>query len=130
MALLLLTRASAQYKLTVEIENVKPGKGTIYLAFYDNKNDFLDHDKTTFTKAVSSDAKVVSVTIPKVKKGWLAMAVLQDENGNKEMDYNFLGVPKENYGFSNNPKIFMAKPSFEECKFFVQSDTTIRVNID
>ena len=130
LTLLLLTTASSQYKLTVEIENVNPGKGTVYLAFYDNKKDFLDHDNTTFFKAVKADSKVINVTIPNVKKGWWAMAVLQDENGNKKMDYNFIGAPKENFGFSNNPKIFMAEPSYDECKFYLQSDTTIRVDID
>ncbi len=130
MTLLLLTTASGKYNLTVEVDNVDPGKGTVYLAFYDNKKDFLDHDNTTFFKAVKADSKVINVTIPNVKKGWWAMAVLQDENGNKEMDYNFLGVPKENFGFSNNPTIFMAEPSYDECKFYLQSDTTIRIDID
>lgn len=130
MTLLLLTTASGKHNLTVKVENVKPGKGTLYLAFYDNKNDFLDHDNTTFFKAVKADSKVVSVTIPNVKTGWWAMAILQDENGNKKMDYNFLGVPKEKFGFSNNPTIFMAEPSYDECKFYLQSDTTIVVDID
>ncbi|MER3328509.1 MAG: DUF2141 domain-containing protein [Candidatus Kapaibacterium sp.] len=129
MTLLLLTTASSQYQLTVEVENVNPGKGTLYLAFYDNKSDFLDHDKTTFFKAVKSDSKTVSVTIPKVKKGWWAMAVLQDENGNKKMDYNFIGAPKESYGFSNNPRIFMAEPTDDDCKFYILSVTSIRVDI-
>lgn len=130
MTLLILSTASSQHKVTVEIENVKPGKGTLLIAFWDNKTDFLVHDKTTFKKEVKSDTKVTTVIVPNLKKGWWAMAVLQDENGNKKMDYNFLGIPKENFGFSNNPKIFMAEPKYDECKFYVQSDTTIRVNID
>ncbi len=130
MALLLLTSSSSKHTLTVEVENVDPGKGTVYLAFYDNKNDFLNHDNTSFFKAVKADSKVMKITIPNVKRGWWAMAVLQDENGNKKMDYNFLGAPLENFGFSNNPRIFMAEPSYDDCKFYMQSDTTIRVDID
>ena len=30
------------------------------------------------------------------------VVVYHDENGNEEFDKNFLGIPKESYGFSNN----------------------------
>jgi len=130
IALLLLTSTSSQHNLTVEIENKEPKKGKIYLAFWDNKKEFLDNEKTKFVKIVDSDDKNIKVELPSIKSGWWAMALLQDENNNKEMDYNFFGVPQESFGFSNNPKIFMAEPSFDECKFLLQKDTTIRVNID
>lgn len=130
LALLLLTTTSSQHNLTVEIENKEPKKGKLYLAFWDNKDEFLDNDKTKYVKIIDSEKKKIKVELPSFKSGWWAMAMLQDENGNKEMDYNFFGVPQESFGFSNNPAIFMAEPSFDECKFYVQSDTTIRVKLD
>lgn len=127
---MLMTANSSEHSLTVEVSNVSANKGNLYLAFWDSKSSFLDKDNTTLVKVAEGDAKTVKVTLPSVKKGWWAMAILQDENGNKKMDYNFFGIPIENFGFSNNPKIFMAEPSFEECKFYLQSDTTIHVKID
>lgn len=130
IAMLLLASSSSEHNLIVEIDNVAPNKGKLYLAFWDNKNDFLNNEKTTFVKAIDGNKKKLNVKIPTVKKGWWAMAILQDENDNKKMDYNFFGVPQENFGFSNNPTIFMSEPSFDECKFNLQSDTTIRVDLD
>ena len=130
IALLLLTTTSSKHNLTIEIDNKEPKKGKLYLAFWDNEKNFLDNDKTKFVKIVDSDSKKIKVELSSIKSGWWAMAMLQDENGNKEMDYNFLGVPQESFGFSNNPVIFMAEPSFDECKFYLQSDTSISVKLD
>ena len=51
--------------------------------------------------------------------GEYAIAVFVDANGNGKMDKNFLGIPKEQYGFSNNVMGRMAAPSFEQAKFEV-----------
>jgi uncharacterized protein (DUF2141 family) len=49
--------------------------------------------------------------------GVYAVSVFHDENMNQKLDKNFVGVPKEGYGASNNPKKKMGPPSFEEAKF-------------
>jgi len=49
--------------------------------------------------------------------GFYAVSVFHDENMNQKLDKNFVGVPKEGYGASNNPKKKMGPPSFEETKF-------------
>jgi uncharacterized protein (DUF2141 family) len=36
---------------------------------------------------------------------------------NQKLDKNFMGIPKEGYGASNNPRKKMGPPSFEETKF-------------
>jgi len=48
--------------------------------------------------------------------GTYAISVLDDENSNSEMDM-ILGIPKEGYGFSNNPDTKLKMPSFETCSF-------------
>ncbi len=52
-----------------------------------------------------------------VEPGTYALALLHDENGNGEMDSNFLGLPQEGYGFSNDAKVFLGPPSFEAASF-------------
>ena len=48
--------------------------------------------------------------------GTYAISVLDDENNNAEMDRT-LGMPREGYGFSNNPVVKLRPPSFEESSF-------------
>ncbi len=62
--------------------------------------------------------------------GWYAVSVVHDENSNSILDANFLGIPKESYGFSNNPKS-MGKPSFAEVKFRLDAgQKTIEVTVE
>jgi uncharacterized protein (DUF2141 family) len=48
-----------------------------------------------------------------VPAGRYAVAVIHDENGNHKLDRNFLGIPKEGFGFANNPKIGLSAASFQ-----------------
>lgn len=50
-------------------------------------------------------------------EGVYAVSVFHDENMNQKLDKNFMGIPKEGYGASNNPKKKMGPPDFEETKF-------------
>ena len=48
--------------------------------------------------------------------GTYAVQVMHDENDNGKLDSNFLGIPSEGYGFSNNPRV-MRRATFEEARF-------------
>ena len=45
------------------------------------------------------------------------MCVFHDENMNQKLDKDFVGIPKEGYGASNNPKKKIGPPSFEDASF-------------
>ncbi len=47
-----------------------------------------------------------------VPPGRYAVAVIHDENENHKLDRNFLGIPKEGFGFANNPRVLMSAPPF------------------
>ena len=48
---------------------------------------------------------------------------------NNKMDYNFLGIPKEQYGFSTNKIIRFRKPSFDEASFVFQNDLILDISL-
>ena len=52
-----------------------------------------------------------------------------DLNGNGEMDTNFLGIPKEPFGFSNNAKGKLGPPSFDAAAFQVREATEIAIKL-
>jgi uncharacterized protein (DUF2141 family) len=51
-----------------------------------------------------------------VPAGSYAVAVVHDENGNQTLDSNFLGVPTEGYGVSNNKTYAMSEPRWDESR--------------
>jgi len=52
-----------------------------------------------------------------IAPGTYALVVVHDENMNSKLDTNWLGVPKEGYGFSNEAKAFLGAPSFSAASF-------------
>jgi uncharacterized protein (DUF2141 family) len=50
--------------------------------------------------------------------GAYALSVIHDENGNGRLDTS-LGIPREGFGFSNNPRIWFGPPSFNSARFLL-----------
>jgi uncharacterized protein (DUF2141 family) len=47
--------------------------------------------------------------------------LFHDENENKELDTNFIGIPREGMGTTNNKKPKFRAPKFEEASFKLES---------
>jgi uncharacterized protein (DUF2141 family) len=72
---------------------------------------------------------VAVFTFKGVAPGTYAVAVYHDENGNGKIDSNFMGIPKEKTGASNNAKGKMGPPKFQEAKFVVSGDLAISITM-
>jgi uncharacterized protein (DUF2141 family) len=59
-----------------------------------------------------------------VPAGRYAAVVIHDENSNMKLDRNFFGIPKEGFGFSNNPRVATAAPSFRAAAVAVSCPAT------
>lgn len=56
--------------------------------------------------------------------GRYGVVVLHDENENQKVDRNFLLIPKEGFGFANNPHILLVAPSIEKATIPVTCPST------
>lgn len=104
--------------ITVYIRNLKKPEGMLGILLYSSKQGFPDKPE----KAVARRIKKISdtsheVTFENMPYGTYAVSVLHDENSNGKMDKNFIGIPREGFGISNNPKIKTGPPSFSEALF-------------
>jgi len=59
------------------------------------------------------------VTFTDLPPGEYAVSLLHDENGNEKMDTNFLGIPREGYGTSNNAAAIFGPPKFKDARFIL-----------
>jgi uncharacterized protein (DUF2141 family) len=62
--------------------------------------------------------------------GDYAVAVIHDENSNHHLDRNFFGIPKEGFGFANNPRVVLSAPAFKLALVHVQcpeTETTVHI---
>jgi uncharacterized protein (DUF2141 family) len=57
-----------------------------------------------------------------VPHGDYAIKVFHDENENQKLDTNFVGMPKEKFGFSNNVMGRFGPPSYEQARFRFEAE--------
>jgi len=65
-----------------------------------------------------------------IPAGTYAISVIQDENLDGKLTKNFLGIPKEPYGFSKNKYGMFGPPAFENVSFEVENDSNISLTIN
>ncbi len=122
--------ASAQAAtLKVEIRDVNVASGKLMVKLVDSQDGYSDKAKPVDARMIDVSATGnVTVSFEGLKPGTYAVMIMHDENSNGKLDSNMLGIPKEGYGFSNNPRV-MRKPTFDEAKFEV-SDADQSIGID
>jgi uncharacterized protein (DUF2141 family) len=103
----------------------------IHLYNFERKDFFPKKTKNCFRRQVVKIEKGhCAVTFLNLPKDTYCLSVHHDDNSNEKMDTNVLGIPTEGWGISNNIKLFMRLPDFEECSFrLVGKDTTINVEM-
>ncbi|WP_392348084.1 DUF2141 domain-containing protein [uncultured Polaribacter sp.] len=115
------------FNLTVNISGLNSSDGNLLVGIYNKKESFLKKPiKSAIVKVESKKALVLFRNLP---KGIYAVSFVHDENDNKKMDTNFIGIPKEDYGCSNNAIGFMGPPKYKDAKFVLEEDKTIEINL-
>lgn len=103
--------------LTVRVSELKNDRGRVAIALFSSADDFPDQKKALAGKLARIEHGRAAVTFSDVRPGIYAVAVLHDENQNDKMDFNFLGMPLEGYGFSNDAAAMFGPPSFDAAAF-------------
>lgn len=128
-ALLFVAQASAPALLTlrVEVTQLRNNAGGVLIALYDDAAGFPKNPEKAVRKAyLMIKEQHAEVTFKDLAPGEYAVAIIHDENANKKMDTNFIGMPKEGVGASNDAKGFMGPPKFKDAKFsLTKNDQTI-----
>ena len=103
----------------VKILNIRNSTGTVACALFESPAGFP-------TEFLASATNVMIIKIRKtqarcdfedIPPGTYAMAVVHDENMNGKLDTNWLGIPTEGYGFSNDAQGVVGAPSFSAASF-------------
>lgn len=115
--------------LTVNITGITSKKGFIRLAMYDNATDFPgNYVNAIDSENILAQSSTATAIFKDLKPGTYAISVFHDVNNDEDLNTNFMGIPKEPFGFSNNPRI-LGPPKFRKCKFTVNSDKTVTIKL-
>lgn len=121
---LCLSFSATAAELKIKITGAK-GKGTVRIAVYDSASNYMDEAKAVRKVEVNpGKAGVAVAAVTGLPPADYAVAVFQDDNGDKKLNKNFFGAPTERYGFSNNARGSFSPPGFDAAKFALKDPET------
>jgi uncharacterized protein (DUF2141 family) len=116
--------------LTVVVNGIQHQKGEICLRIYSSEKGF---PLSSTSEVQSGCTQITGSTVKKVfsglKPGTYAVAVVDDQNGDKKLNRDFFGIPKEGFGISKNPTVSVqtGMPKFRNASFSMNKNTTINI---
>lgn len=117
-------------KLIVVITGFDNEEGNCRFALDNSKSVYEGEDSVWIGQVLPIINKKVVVEIDTLKFGEYAVRIFHDENENEKLDTNFLGIPTEAYGYSNDASDWFGPPSWEKAKFlFNQPEMTIEIEV-
>ena len=114
---------------SIEVASIEKGEGEIYIALFKPESKFPQAGHQFAGKIIPVSSRKSVIAEFNLPAGEYAVALFQDLNGNKKLDTNFFGIPKEPYAFSNNIKPKFSAPKFEDCKFRIAT-TKVNLRVD
>ncbi|MBB43477.1 MAG: hypothetical protein CMM44_06920 [Rhodospirillaceae bacterium] len=106
-----------RFSLIVEVAAVKGSSGYLQYALYDQASSFATRQGQLLSGRVPAVFPVTQFRIRGLRSGTYALAIFHDANSNSEFDQGFLGIPLEDYGFSNDAMGLFKAPNFSDAKF-------------
>ncbi len=118
-------------ELVVKVTGVTSDAGEIGCALYAGPEGFpLDLAMAVAGQWHPARQGGVQCRFPGLKRGIYAVAVSHDLNGNRRTDMNFLGIPTEDWGVSNNVRPSLRPPKFDEAQVGVgERDVKIQIKV-
>ena len=100
--------------VVIQINGVRNNDGLVRIAVYDRSADFPSGSPVVGTDIAAAEGTTV-VHLHELPVGRYAIAFYHDEDANAEFGQNFIGLPTEGYGFSNDAPVVLGPPSFDEA---------------
>lgn len=113
--------------ISVVVNNITEVKGKIEICLFNSAETFMG--KCLQRKYIAVTRNSMEITFDDILPGTYAVTIYQDINENEELDTNFIGMPKEPYGFSNNPSTTFGPPSFKKASFKVFKNKEITISL-
>lgn len=107
--------------ITVNFKNLESSKGEVFVQLFGADQNVIQ------SKTIPIKNKTAQITFTQLPQGSYAIRAFHDANNNGEMDTNWIGIPKEPYGFSNNVRGSYGPPDFQKQLFKAKKNTAINI---
>ncbi len=110
--------------LTIHVTGFRNRKGRAEGAVYASPAGWPEDTKKSVVHGGFPIGNGEATEVFQIPPGRYAVVVIHDENMNHKLDRNFLGIPKEGFGFANNPRVLLTAPSFRAASIQVGCPVT------
>lgn len=123
-----LLGAGVPSTLTVNVSGLRNTNGTLIACVFRDKSGFPTCQKSTTAIKQSQRISGTSMTLRfnGIAPGTYAVSVQHDEDANGKLKTNFIGMPKEGVGISNNPG---GRPGWTKSLVQMNGPTTIAIKM-
>jgi uncharacterized protein (DUF2141 family) len=117
--------------LRVHVIGLRNDHGDVRCSLFSSAEGFpsdSDNRSTTVVAQIANRATIC--TFAGIAPGVYAIVLFHDENADGIFNRNWLGLPEEGYGFSNNARVYLRPPSFKAASFSFAGgtlDTQIKI---
>lgn len=113
------TPAPAVQRVVFEVRGLRNDNGQVMGALYDAPQRWVQrgHEAASCRARIHGGVARCAMEVP---TGRYAFAFAHDEDRDGEFDRDFLGIPQEGYGFSNDVRPSLSVPSFQSASFEVR----------
>jgi uncharacterized protein (DUF2141 family) len=116
--------------LVIKIIGLESNSGKVLIALSDSRNNYYNYENPYLGVSAAIRNQEAVYVFNGLPSGEYAIKVFHDENNDNNLDTNFLGIPVEDYGFSNNARGLFGVPDYDDAKFFLTSGQKIvEINI-
>jgi len=114
----------------VTVTGIRSSEGQLVLGVFTGDEAFRREESVLERREQKSRMRDDSITINlNLEPGVYGISVLDDEDSDRAMKFNFLGIPREGFGFSGYYHTGLTKPKFDLYKFTVTKDRPLKLNV-
>ncbi len=119
-----------QSTLNIQVDGFRNKRGQVCLSLFASSKGFPDSRANAVkAKCVKISETPMVITLNNLKVGNYAVALFHDANGDGQLNRNSLGIPTEEFGFSQNPAVITGVPRFSDSAVLVAGSTNIQIRL-
>ncbi len=119
--------------LRIHVNGLRNSNGNLGSVIFTSADGWPEDTKRAFRAGptpIPPGKRQTTAVWANLPPGDYGVAAIHDENSNAKLDRNIFGIPKEGFGFANNPHVWFGPPAFRMAIVHVQcpaTETTIHL---
>jgi len=114
--------------IEVVITGIRSTQGQIIIGIFKDDKSFREEKPFMSKNFKKSEISNREMTVKfSLDPGTYGFSLLDDENNDEKMNYSFIGIPKEGFGFSDYYHTGLKRPKFDVFKFVLNKNQNKRI---